>query len=160
MKFEKSLKSLLVGSLLATTIVGCTTTNRYGYSGDTELSQYSVLDIISQESQKASQATQMLAKYKQTQTELITIKHENFDNEKIMLDYIGKPPVILYSIALKYGYRFLETGTNCNHLPTLNFNKYYTTPKDSLSLIDAQLGETASIHLNKDEKIITLSCKM
>lgn len=149
----------IVIALALISLAGCQSTNTLNSHEKTVYgTDASPLFIIAKESQKAQQATQLLTKYKETHNQNLKIKYHDFDNEKILIDYIGKPDDILQSIAIKYGYRYLPTCQNIS-LPTVNFYNYYTTPSHGLALIDAQLGEMASVHLDKNQKIITLQCK-
>lgn len=141
---------LFVGILL----FGCSYKNVSDYMG--YQNNHDVIQIVSQESQKALIAQQSLTKYKQKYNQMIAISQANFELDKILIDYIGKPEPLLNSIAIKYGYRFLEFGHKTN-MPTVNFTKYHTTPSDALVAINAQLGELASITLDKEQKVITIS---
>lgn len=154
---KKLSSKMLISALALFTLVGC---NSVGYQDKakqpTALSNQTALAIISQESQKALHAQQLLTKYAKHDAEMLAIRQADFDNDKIALNYIGKPDALLNSIAIKYGYRYIPVGDK-RELPTINFNKYYTTPKDALALIDAQLNNTANIYLNKEQKLITLT---
>lgn len=146
--------------LLATTIIsslimtGCATTQDTSYANGS-ISSYSPLEIVAQESQKALQAQQILTKFKQAQNATLDIRQRNFETDKIVVDYIGKPRNLLSSIAIKYGYRFLEVGTT-RDLPIVNFTQVYGTPSDIIVNLDAQLQNQAKIAINENEKVITL----
>lgn len=114
-----------------------------------------VLEIISQESQEAMRATQKLTKYRQQYNETLDYRQRNFETDQILLDYIGKPQSVINSIAVRYGYRFVEVGVK-QDLPTMNFTRYETTPEQALVDIDAQLGTSAKLSLDKHQKLITL----
>lgn len=100
-------------------------------------------------------AQQVLTKYQQVKNSTLDVRQKNFETDKIVIDYIGKPRALLSSIAIKYGYRFIEVG-QIKDLPTVNFTKIYTTPEDLLINLNAKLGDSASIAINKQDKIITL----
>ena len=75
------------------------------------------------------------------------------------MNYIGKPQGILESIAIKYGYRFLEQGYRTDNLPTVNFTDYNATPEDIVIAVDSQLQQTANIAIDKQNKTIVLIYK-
>lgn len=121
-----------------------------------QVADMSPLAIVSQESQKALNAQKLLVKYKQAQNNRLAIQQLNFDTDKIVYDYIGKPQPLLSSMSIKYGYRFLEVCP-FKELPTVNFTNYYTTPNDALIFLDSQLGDEAQILIDKQNKTLTLS---
>lgn len=119
----------------------------------------SPLEIISQETQKAMNAQMMLTKYRQSYNETLNAHYADFSTDKLRVDYIGKPQGILNSIAIKYGFRFLEQGYKTDNLPTVNFTNYYATPEDIVIAVDSQLQQTANIALDKANKTIVLIYK-
>lgn len=121
-----------------------------------QIDKRSALDIITQNSQEAYIAQQVLTKYRDAQAHIVAINNVDFKNDKIVIDYIGKPQQLLNSIAIKYGYRYLEYG-KYSHTPTVNFTQYYTTPYDALVIINSQLQNTASVGVDLNQKMIVLS---
>lgn len=146
----------LVFAAMATffSVTGCTSLHQ-GIDRNVAIQTYSPLEIISQESQKALQAQQILTKYKQAQNQTLDFRQKSFETDKIVVDYIGKPRNVISSVAIKYGYRFDEVG-QIRDLPIANFTQVYTTPEQLLVNLNAQLGNQADIAINKNEKIITL----
>ena len=145
--------TLLVAMASAVFVGGCSTTTmqtKGGFPAST-----SVLEIISQESQEAMRATQKLTKYREQEFATMDYRQRNFEQDKIMLDYIGKPDAVLSSLAIRYGYRFVEVGVR-QGLPTVNFTQYWTTPAQAVVDIDAQIGDSAQLSLDKSQKLITL----
>ena len=163
MKQNRIFFSLIIASITAVTS-GCASLNN-GYSNRNpiidalQVTAPSPLEIISQETQKAMNAQMMLTKYRQTYNETLGANYLDFSNDKIRLDYIGKPQGLLNSIAIKYGYRFLEQGYRTDNLPTVNFTNYYATPEDIVISVDSQLQQTANIALDKQNKTIILIYK-
>lgn len=113
------------------------------------------LEIVSQESQKALAAQKLLVKYREQYSDTLDYRQRSFENDKVVVDYIGKPQNLLSSIAIRYGYRYLAYGAE-GDLPTVNFTQYYATPESIIINVDAQLGESGSIAVDKQQKIITL----
>ena len=135
-------------------MAGCQSTSDF-HSIGSNLSGYSPLEIVAQESQKALNAQQLLTKYKQAQNATLDVRQRSFETDKIVVDYIGKPRNLLSSIGIKYGYRFIEMGT-ARDLPIVNFTQVHGTPEHILTNLDAQLQNQAKIAINKNEKVITL----
>lgn len=115
----------------------------------------SVLQIVAQESQKAVLAQQILTKYRQTYLDQISYRQADFENENTMVDYVGKPQAVLASLAIKYGYRFIEVG-HTHELPIVNFTKFYGTPEQIVIAVDSQIGDQAKISVDKSQRVITL----
>lgn len=116
------------------------------------------LNIISQESQQAVNAQKRLLAYQQRYNEMLQIQNGNPETDLISVDYVGKPNPLIASIAIKYGYRFLEYG-NPNELPTMNFTNFVTTPLGAVKLVDSRLGDSARIAINQQEKTIVMIYK-
>lgn len=157
-------KHLLALSLFLgiTSLTACATSSDYFQSNYKSLSEntdlvsgYTPLNIIAKESQQALQAQQLLTKYRQMHSETLTTRQAKFYTDKMAFDYIGKPENLLSSIAINYGYRFIQVG-NTKDLPTVNFTKAYGTPIDIVINVDAQLGGLANISINEQEKLINL----
>ncbi|MFB6350055.1 hypothetical protein [Moraxella marmotae] len=147
-------KFLLAAAVISSAaLAGCASTPSHITTKN--LQSYSALDIVAQESQKASNAMQVLTKYRQAQNMTLDQRQANFESDRIVIDYIGKPRQILASMAIKYGYRFIEMG-NVRDLPTVNFTKVHGTPEDILINLNAKLVNQASIAINKNDKTITL----
>ena len=169
-KVNKTLASLLFcGAILSAT--GCT---QLGWSGHNYTSTpnatsngilfsksgvypqtENALEIISQESQRALEAQKMLVKYRQQYSATLESRQRSFEEDQVAIDYIGKPQPLLTSIAIRYGYRFLEVG-QLRDLGTVNFTNNWTTPENAVMVISAQLGNEATISLDKNNKVITL----
>lgn len=113
------------------------------------------LEIVSQESQKALAAQKMLVKYREAYSDTLDYRQRSFTQDKVVVDYIGKPQSLLSSIAIRYGYRYLAYGGE-RDLPTVNFTQYYATPENIIVNLDAQLGDSGNIAIDKTEKVITL----
>lgn len=153
------MKKLLIAASITALIglTGCNTT--LSKVAQKEAVPYPVtanaLEIISVESQKAMNAAQQLAKYQDSYNATLDYRQRQFETDQVMIDYIGKPNTVLNSIAIRYGYRYIELG-NAQPLPTINFTKYWTTPNNAVVDIDAKLGNMGSIAVDKKQKVITL----
>lgn len=160
MKVSKFLLIPLLSVVSVVQLTGCATmsanNNRVALSKTAPSYQTeSALDIVSQESQKALLAQQVLTKYRQTYSETMDYRQRSFEQDRVMIDYIGRPQTALASIAIKYGYRFIEQGT-MHDLPVVNFTQYYATPEQIVVSIDAQIGGAAKVSVDKHNKVITL----
>lgn len=142
-------------SAMSLGMVGCASNQEIMHTKAVYPSTQSVLEIISIESQKAMNAAQQLSKYQESYNATLDYRQREFDADQIMIDYIGKPNAVLNSIAIRYGFRYIEVG-EATSLPTVNFTKYWTTPENAVIDIDAKLGDSAQIAVDKEQKIITL----
>lgn len=114
-----------------------------------------VLSIISQESQEALTAQKRLVAYRDADNQRIALNARVIETDQVLVDYIGKPQPLISSIAIQYGYRFVENGVRTD-LPTVNFTNLYQTPEATLIDLSAKIMPMASIAINKQDKIITL----
>lgn len=153
---------LIFTGLLALSSAACSThhqvklnTDSNLLSGQAKYEESSILEIISQESQRAILAQQSLLKYSQTYSDVIDYRTKNFETDKIYVDYIGSPRNVLASVAIKYDYRFIEQG-KLRDLPVVNFTNYYATPEQIVVQVDAQIGQSAKVSVDKNNKVITL----
>lgn len=115
----------------------------------------SVLSIISQESQEALTSQKRLLAFREADNKRLALNARLIETDKVMVDYIGKPQPVISSIAIEYGYRFVEMGVR-KDLPTVNFTNVYQTPEVILNNLAAKIAPMASIAINKQDKIITL----
>lgn len=114
-----------------------------------------VLSIISQESQEALNAQKALVAYREANNRKLALNSRVIETDQIVIDYVGKPQPLIASIAIEYGYRFVENGMR-TELPTVNFTNQYVTPESALIDLAARIDPLASIAINKQDKIITL----
>lgn len=114
-----------------------------------------VLAIISQESQEALNAQKRLVAYRDADNQRLALNARVIETDQVLVDYIGKPQPLISSIAIQYGYRFVENGVRTD-LPTVNFTNLYQTPEATLIDLSAKIMPMASIAINKQDKIITL----
>lgn len=151
---RKALSSIAVVGIIAATS-GCassySTKNVSGALPNTP----NALEIISQESQKALNAQKMLVAYREQYNNTLDYRRRSFTEDKVKVDYIGKPQPLLNSLAIRYGYRFLQYGVE-RELPTVNFTDYWSTPENIVVNLSAQLGDQAGISVDKQQKVITL----
>lgn len=114
-----------------------------------------VLAIISQESQEALNAQKRLVAYRDADNQRLALNARVIETDQVLVDYIGKPQPLISSIAIQYGYRFVENGVRTD-LPTVNFTNLYQTPEATLIDSSAKIMPMASIAINKQDEIITL----
>lgn len=155
LKATKIFSALTAASVVALT-TGCATNNHGQMAASTSLPDTpNTLEIISQESQKALNAQKMLVAYRDQYNNTLDYRQRSFSESKVKVDYVGKPQPLLSSIAIRYGYRFIEYGAE-RDLATVNFTNYWNTPENIVINLNAQLGEQASISVDKQQKVITL----
>ncbi len=156
----KSIKMAVAVAMLST-LTACTSNSLIKKESDliTARASYNqpkdVLAIISQESQEALNAQKRLVAFRQADNKKLAINSRQIESDELLVDYIGKPQPLISSIAIEYGYRFVEVGVR-QELPTVNFTNLYITPEMTLVDLSAKISPMASIAINKDDKIITL----
>lgn len=154
-----SLNKKVLAAITTISIAAVTSGCASSYSGKNVSSALpntpNALEIISQESQKALNAQKMLVAYREQYSNTLDYRRKNFSDDKVKVDYIGKPQPLLSSLAIRYGYRFIEYGVE-RELPTVNFTDYWSTPENIIVNLGAQLGDNAGISVDKQQKVITL----
>lgn len=79
-------------------------------------------------------------------------------SDLVNIDYIGKPQELLQTIAVRYGYRYIESGKWAD-LRTINIRVQKTSPIEVLRNIGYQIDAYADVVLEKNTKIIRLTYK-
>lgn len=154
-------KQMALVSLIGLLATGCASNNLVKNESDlvsirsTYQEPKDVLSIISQESQEALNAQKRLVAYREADNSRLALNSRIIERDQILVDYVGKPQPLISSIAIKYGYRFVENG-NKIELPTVNFTNEYKTAETVLVDLSAKIDPMASIAINKQDKIITL----
>ncbi|MBO6224487.1 MAG: hypothetical protein J6N72_03390 [Psychrobacter sp.] len=154
------LKAAMVAAVLSVT-TGCASNSLINKESDliNIRSSYQqpkdVLSIISQESQEALNAQKRLVAYREAENQRLALNARLIETDQVLVDYVGKPQPLISSIAIQYGYRFVENGVRTD-LPTVNFTNLYQTPEQTLIDLSAKIIPMASIAINKQDKIITL----
>lgn len=155
------LLKFLVAAIGLSALSGCATNSLIGNESDliSVRSQYEqpkdVLAIISEESQEALMAQKRLVAFREADNRRLALNSRLIETDMVAVDYIGKPQPVISSIAIEYGYRFVEVGVRTD-LPTVNFTNVYQTPEATLNDLSAKIMPMASIAINKKDKIITL----
>lgn len=73
----KKLPLILITGAAVLSVAGCSTFN-HGINRNAEIKSYNPVEIISQESQKALHAQQILTKYKQAQNQTLDYRQKKF----------------------------------------------------------------------------------
>lgn len=156
-KLSKSLIAISLVSVLS----GCASNSLVNKESDlisirsTYEQPKGVLSIISQESQEALNAQKRLVAFREADNQRLALNARMIETDQVVVDWIGKPQPLISSIAIQYGYRFVENGVR-TELPTVNFTNVYQTPEATLIDLSAKIMPMASIAINKQDKIITL----
>lgn len=156
----KLLKLALAVGVIST-ITGCSSNSLISKESDlasvrsTYAQPKGVLSIISQESQEALNAQKRLVAYRDADNQRLALNARMIETDQVLVDYIGKPQPLISSIAVQYGYRFVENGVRTD-LPTVNFTNVYQTPESTLIDLSAKIMPMATIAINKQDKIISL----
>ncbi|EPN8494026.1 DotD/TraH family lipoprotein [Acinetobacter baumannii] len=153
MKIVPSIRrSLTVLCISVATLTGC---QSYYYVPSPKFDVESPLGILSQAAQDAVAEQQTYALDKKAFNEDLALRQRSFRTDVIRVDYVGEPQTLLQSAAYHFGYRFIEAG-NIHQLPIVNFSKRKLTGFDLIKDVDLQLGNSATVDVDENDKTITL----
>ncbi len=112
--------------------------------------------LMVQKSSEAVDAQQSYAMIVAENRDQKNQKQNLFDNELVdIVDFIGKPNVLLKALSNRYGYEFNEVGTN-KILPTITVDIKKQSPLEVLKMIGYQIDKVADLVLDKDARVIRL----
>lgn len=83
---------------------------------------------------------------------------EDFDNELVDIDYIGKPLPILNAMGRRYGFKIVEIGKR-KDLRIINMRMKNVSPTEILRNLSHQVDYAADIILDKNSNSIRLVYK-
>lgn len=151
----KNKLSLICLGLMSVALVGC-----HGKSNlvkESELATSS-LEILADESQKALIAQQSLKTAQAEALKQIQKKQARFNVDVVNVNYIGKPEVLLNSVANSYGYRYIEAGS-AKTLPVVNFTNRKVTAFELVKDVAVFIDAYADINIDHQNKTLTLIYK-
>ena len=90
--------------------------------------------------------------------QMLLRKQAALDEDEVDIDYVGKPQPLLESIAMRYGYRYVETGKR-QDLKTVNLRVQRQPVIEVLRNLGNQIDRSADVVLEKDAKILRLIYK-
>ena len=106
----------------------------------------------------AVQAQRELAAATSEGRQMLLRKQAALDEDEVDIDYVGRPQPLLESIAMRYGYRYVETGKR-QDLKVINVRVQRQPVLEVLKNLGNQIDRSADVVLEKDTKILRLVYK-
>ncbi len=133
----------MIFPILAVTLLAACSSSRT--SSDVSLAE----SVIAQKISVAAAAQQDYLAILNEDSRLKTVRRDDFDNELIDVDYIGKPLPMLNAMANRYGYSLIEIGKR-KDLRIINIRMKSVAPIEMLRNVSNQINYAADIILDKN----------
>lgn len=133
----------MIFPILAVTLLAACSSSRT--SSDVSLAE----SVIAQKISVAAAAQQDYLAILNEDSRLKTVRRDDFDNELIDVDYIGKPLPMLNAMANRYGYSLIEIGKR-RDLRIINIRMKSVAPIEMLRNVSNQINYAADIILDKN----------
>lgn len=133
----------MIFQILAVTLLAACSSSRT--SSDVSLAE----SVIAQKISVAAAAQQDYLAILNEDSRLKTVRRDDFDNELIDVDYIGKPLPMLNAMANRYGYSLIEIGKR-KDLRIINIRMKSVAPIEMLRNVSNQINYAADIILDKN----------
>jgi prokaryotic membrane lipoprotein lipid attachment site len=133
----------IIFPILAVTLLAACSSSRT--SSDVSLAE----SVIAQKISVAAAAQQDYLAILNEDSRLKTVRRDDFDNELIDVDYIGKPLPMLNAMANRYGYSLIEIGKR-RDLRIINIRMKSVAPIEMLRNVSNQINYAADIILDKN----------
>jgi defect-in-organelle-trafficking protein DotD len=156
MRSEIMNKATLALTALAALLGGCASTATP--SDPSKDSEAYLLQVIHDKAVLAVNAQRELAAVAYADKELLAKRQNQIDTERIDVNYLGKPGPLLQSLALRYGYEFVQTGKPVELNP-VNVNVRGFQVLEILRDVGYQVDAQADVVLDKNNKAIRLVFK-
>lgn len=145
------MKNMIFPIFAVTLLAGCSS-NRT--SSDVSLAEA----VIAQKISVAAAAQQDYLAILNEDSRLKTVRRDDFDNELIDVDYIGKPLPMLNAMANRYGYSLIEIGKR-RDLRIINIRMKSVAPIEMLRNVSNQINYAADIILDKNSGTLRIIYK-
>lgn len=89
---------------------------------------------------------------------LMSKKQALIDTDQIDVDYYGNPQELLQTLAVRYGYKYVETGKRVTLKP-ISVRVFKTAPVEVMRDIGYQVDNGADLVLDKNERVVRLTYK-
>lgn len=133
----------MIFPILAVTLLAACSSSRT--SSDVSLAE----SVIAQKISVAAAAQQDYLAILNEDSRLKSVRRDDFDNELIDVDYIGKPLPMLNAMANRYGYSLIEIGKR-RDLRIINIRMKSVAPIEMLRNVSNQINYAADIILDKN----------
>ena len=145
------MKNMIFPIFAVTLLVACSSSRT---SSDVSLAEA----VIAQKISVAAAAQQDYLAILNEDSRLKTLRRDDFDNELIDVDYIGKPLPMLNAIANRYGYSLIEIGKR-RDLRIINIRMKSVAPIEMLRNVSNQINYAADIILDKNSGTLRIIYK-
>jgi lipoprotein len=142
----------MIFPIFAVTLLAACSSNRT--SSDVSLAEA----VIAQKISVAAAAQQDYLAILNEDSRLKTVRRDDFDNELIDVDYIGKPLPMLNAMANRYGYSLIEIGKR-RDLRIINIRMKSVAPIEMLRNVSNQINYAADIILDKNSGTLRIIYK-
>ena len=143
--------NLINSMIISITITGC---SALPLSSDSSLAE----SVIAQKVSIAAEAQRDYLALLQEDSRIQRIRNEDFNNELVDVDYIGKPLPILSSMGNRYGFNLVEIGKR-KELRIINIRMKNVSPVEVLRSIAQQIDYSANVILDKNSNTIRIVYK-
>lgn len=143
--------NLINSTIVSIAITGC---SALPSSSDPSLAE----SVIAQKVSIAAEAQRDYLALLQEDSRIQRIRNEDFNNELVDVDYIGKPLPILSSMGKRYGFNLVEIGKR-KELRIINIRMKNVSPVEVLRNIAQQIDYSANVILDKNSNTIRIVYK-
>lgn len=142
----------MIFPILAVTLLAACSSSRT--SSDVSLAEA----VIAQKISVAAAAQQDYLAILNEDSRIKNVHRDDFDNELIDVDYIGKPLPMLNAMANRYGYSLIEIGKR-RDLRIINIRMKSVAPIEMLRNVSNQINYAADIILDKNSGTLRIIYK-
>lgn len=144
-------KSMLLLMAALVTLSACGSIRHHG---DTTMAE----SVIAQKVSVAADAQKDYLAILNEDTRLRYQRNDDFENELVDVDYIGKPIPMLNAMANRYGYTLVEVGKR-QDLRIINLRMKSVAPVEMLRNVALQMNYAADVILDKQTNTIRVVYK-
>lgn len=142
----------MIFPILAVTLLAACSSSRT--SSDVSLAEA----VIAQKISVAAAAQQDYLAILNEDSRIKNVRRDDFDNELIDVDYIGKPLPMLNAMANRYGFSLIEIGKR-RDLRIINIRMKSVAPIEMLRNVSNQINYAADIILDKNSGTLRIIYK-
>lgn len=142
----------MIFPIIAVTLLAACSSSRT--SSDVSLAEA----VIAQKISVAAAAQQDYLAILNEDSRIKNVRRDDFDNELIDVDYIGKPLPMLNAMANRYGYSLIEIGKR-RDLRIINIRMKSVAPIEMLRNVSNQINYAADIILDKNSGTLRIIYK-
>lgn len=145
------MKKMIFPILAVTLLAACSSSRTFS---DVSLAEA----VIAQKISVAAAAQQDYLAILNEDSRIKNVRRDDFDNELIDVDYIGKPLPMLNAMANRYGYSLIEIGKR-RDLRIINIRMKSVAPIEMLRNVSNQINYAADIILDKNSGTLRIIYK-